>query len=199
MAQVTLALREAQTWPSAHLVGHSMGGLIALHVALSACERVRSLSLLCSFLRGRDTLRLTPAMLRTGLRTRIGTKPHRRKAFLEIVMPPSALDRSDHARMASELAPLVGHDLAGQPPVSTKQLSALVRYDATPRLHQLAGLPTLVRSAAQDRIASPDVGRSMATAIPGARFIEIPDASHAATIQHAERVNALLLDHVRRS
>jgi len=101
--------------------------------------------------------------------------------------------------MASELAPLFGYDLAKQPPVATKQLSALVRYDATPRLHQLAGLPTLVLSAAQDRIAPPHIGRSMAAAIPGARFIEIPDASHAATIQHAGRVNALLLDHSRRS
>jgi pimeloyl-ACP methyl ester carboxylesterase len=199
MAQDTLALMDAQGWQSAHFVGHSMGGLIALHVALSARERVRSLSLLCSFPRGRDTMRFTPAMLRTWLRTRIGTKPQRRKAFLEIVMPPSALDRSDQAKMASELAPLFGHDLADQPPVATKQLSALVRYDATPRLQQLAGLPTLVLSAAQDRIAPPDIGRSMAAAIPGARFIEIPDASHGATIQHAERVNALLLDHFRRS
>ncbi len=161
MAEDTLALMDSQGWASAHLVGHSMGGLIALHTALSARERVRSLSLLCSFPHGRDATRLTPWMLWTGLRTRIGTRPQRRKAFVEIVMPPAA-----------------------------------VRYNATPRLHELAGLPTLVVSAEHDHIASVAVGQAMAAAIPGARFVQIPDASRGASLQHPERVNALLREHL---
>jgi pimeloyl-ACP methyl ester carboxylesterase len=197
MAQDTLALMDVQGWKSAHLVGHSMGGLIALHIALSARERVRTLSMLCSFARGRDTMRLSPAMLSTWLRTTIGSKPQRRKAFLEIVMPPSALAGSDHASLASELAPIFGHDLAHQPPVATKQLSAMVRYDATPRLAELAGLPSLVLSAAHDRIAPPRIGRAVAASIPGARFVEIPDASHGVTIQRADRINALLMEHLQ--
>ncbi|MGP0070767.1 MAG: alpha/beta fold hydrolase [Bryobacteraceae bacterium] len=39
MAQDTLALMDGQGWTSAHLVGHSMGGLIALEVALTARAR----------------------------------------------------------------------------------------------------------------------------------------------------------------
>ena len=35
----------------------------------------------------------------------------------------------------------------------------------------------------------------MAAAIPGARFVEIPDASHAAAIQHAAQINTLLMEH----
>jgi pimeloyl-ACP methyl ester carboxylesterase len=195
MAQDTLALMDAQGWASAHLVGHSMGGLIALQVALSARGRIRSLSLLCSFPRGRDALRITPGMVATWLRTAIGTRRQRRRALLELVMPPSALAGRDQAILASELALLFGHDLADQPSVSMKQLSAMLRYDATSRLHHLAGLPTLVVSAEHDRIAPPRVGREMAAAIPGARFVEIPDASHAAAIQHAARINALLTEH----
>jgi pimeloyl-ACP methyl ester carboxylesterase len=197
MAEDTLALMDAQGWASAHLVGHSMGGLIALHAALSARERVRSLSLLCSFPHGRDATRLTPWMMWTGLRTRIGTRPQRRKAFLEIVMPPSALREANHVTLASELAPLFGHDLADQPPVVMKQLPAMVRYNATPRLHELAGLPTLVVSAEHDRIAPVAIGKAMAAAIPGARFVEIPDASHGASLQYPDRINALLLHHLR--
>jgi pimeloyl-ACP methyl ester carboxylesterase len=41
-----------------------------------------------------------------------------------------------------------------------------------------------------------EVGRKMAAAIPGARFVEIPDASHAAAIQHAAIVNELLSEHL---
>ena len=52
MAEDALALMDAQGWASAHLIGHSMGGLIALQGALSARARVLSLSLLCTFARG---------------------------------------------------------------------------------------------------------------------------------------------------
>ena len=196
MAEDTLALMDAQGWGSAHLVGHSMGGLIALEVALLARDRIRSLSLLCSFARGRDATKLTPGMLWTGLRTRIGTKAQRRKAFLEIVMPRAALEASDIPKLAAEFAPLFGHDLADQPAVSMKQLSAMGRYDAVPRLHELAGLPTLVVSAEHDRIARPEIGRAVAAAIPGAKFVEIPDASHGVTLHHPHKITALLLDHL---
>jgi pimeloyl-ACP methyl ester carboxylesterase len=98
----TVALMDAQGWPWAHLIGHSMGGVIALEVALAARHRVRSLSLLCAFPWGRDATRLTPGMLWTGT-------------------------------------------------------------------------------------------------IPGARFVDIPDAAHGVTIQHTERINALLLEHLRGS
>jgi pimeloyl-ACP methyl ester carboxylesterase len=195
MAADTLALMDAQSWPSAHVVGHSMGGLIGLQIALSAPQRVRSLSLLCSFPRGRDAVQLTPAMLWTWIRVSLGTRAQRRNAFLKIVMPESAIATANRARLASELAPLFGHDLADQPPVSVRQISALVRYDATPRLPALAGVRTLVVSAAQDRVARPEVGRAMAAQIPGARFVEIPDAAHGASIQHAARINALLMEH----
>ena len=195
MAEDTLALMDAQGWASAHVIGHSMGGLIALQVALSARERVRSLVLLCSFPRGRDAVGFSPAMLWTWLRTFIGTRRRRRSAFLETVMPRAALSGSDLARMAMELAELFGHDLADWPPVSIRQLWAMVRYDATPRLQELAGLPTLVASAAEDRVARPEGGRALAARIPGARFVEIPNAAHGAAIQHAARINALLMEH----
>jgi pimeloyl-ACP methyl ester carboxylesterase len=199
MAEDTLALMDAQAWPSSHLVGHSMGGLIALQVALTAPSRVRSLSILCSFPRGLDALRPTPGMLWTWIRTLIGTRRQRRKALLEIVTPPSSWATSDQARLAAELAVHFGHDLADQPPVATKQFLAMLRYDATARLHQLAGLPTLVVNATHDLIAPPQVGRAMAASIPGARFVEIRDASHAATIHQADRINALLREHFGQS
>lgn len=135
-------------------------------------------------------------MLSNVLRSSIGTKGLRRKAFLKIVLPPSALAGADYARLASQLEPLFGHDLADQPPIASKQLSALVRYDAT--LKELASLRTLVICAARDPIVRPGIARLMAEAIPCARLVEISDASHGACIQHAARINELLLEHLGR-
>lgn len=193
------ALMDAEGWASAHVVGHSLGGLVALDLALAAPERVRSLSLLCTFARGRDATRMTAWMLWVGLRTRIGTRRMRRHAFLQIVLPPGAVPDGERDAWAARLAPLFGHDLADSPPVAMKQLAAMRGYDATPRLGALDGVPTLVVSAAHDRVAPPASGRAIAAGIGGARYVEIADASHGVPIQHADRINALLLDHVARA
>jgi aminoacrylate hydrolase len=199
MADDAAAIMDALGWDSAHVVGHSLGGLIALHLALSARSRVRSLSLLCTFARGRDATPLSWWVLWTGLRTKIGTRRQRRFAFLDLVMPPAVLHAVDRDALAERLRPIFGHDLGEEPPVTMKQLSAMRAYDATPRLRELAGLPTLVVSAAHDRIAAAAVGRALAVRIESAQYVELPDASHGAVIQCAREVNTLLTDHLARA
>ena len=70
------------------------------------------------------------------------------------------------------------------------------RFDAGGRLSGLAAVPTLVVSATEDRIARLEYGKELASLIPGARFVEVANAGHAATIQRAEEINALLLEHL---
>lgn len=195
MAEDALALMDAEGIKSAHVVGHSLGGLVAQHVALVARERVRSLSLLCTIARGKDATKLSAWMLWVGLQTRIGTLRMRRRAFLRLVVPPAALEGIDRDDLAARLAPFFGHDLGDPAPVTMKQLSAMRAYDATGRLGELAGVPTLVVAAEHDRIAPPVVGRALAAGIPGARYVELADASHGVPITQPERVDSLLLDH----
>jgi pimeloyl-ACP methyl ester carboxylesterase len=199
MAEDARILMDAEGWQSAHIVGHSLGGLAALHLALSARPRVRSLSLLCTFARGRDVGRLTPWLVWMGLRTLVGTRRMRRNAFLQMILPPGVLAVENKEVIAERLTPLFGHDLVTLPPVARLQLKAMKAYDATPRLAELAGLPTLVVSGKHDRIASPVLGRAIASGIPGAEYIELDDAAHAAPIHCSDAVNALILDHLRKS
>jgi pimeloyl-ACP methyl ester carboxylesterase len=196
MAEDAAALMDAEGWESAHVVGHSLGGLVALELALAARRRVRSLALLCTFSGGRHAAPPTARMIWVGMRTRIGTRKMRRRAFLELVMPPGSLDRIDTDEMAGRLAGLFGHDLADQPPIVDKQLAAMRAYDATPRLGELAGVPTLVVNACHDPIAPPSAGRVLSSGIPGARYVELPDASHGVPIQNPDQINRLLLDHL---
>lgn len=197
MADDTLWLMSQLGWGSAHVVGHSLGGPVALEMAMTHPARVRSLSLLCTLARGRDATSLSWRMMWLGMRSRIGPRRARRHAFLQIVMPPDALEGADRDALAADLAPLFGHDLADQPPVAMKQLAALRAWDGTDRLREITGIPALVLSAAHDPIAPPKHGRALAAAIDGARYVEFADASHGLPIQHAARVNDLLRSHLR--
>jgi pimeloyl-ACP methyl ester carboxylesterase len=196
MTDDLLALMDAQEWPSAHLVGHSLGGLISLFVAHSAPERVRSLSLLCTGARGAALTRITPWVLAIGVRTRVGPRRLRRRAFLEIVMPREVLRQTDQDALAAEVGELFGHDLADQPAIVMQQLRAMRGADARPFLPELGGIPVLVASAEHDRLAPPALGRALASDIPGARFEPLPGAAHGVTLQMPERVNAMLLEHL---
>lgn len=196
MAADVLAIADAEGFDRFHLAGHSIGGLIAQEIALRARPRMLGLALLCTFERGGQASRLTPAIIWKGLRTRIGTRAMRRQAFMELVMPGGYLAGVDREALASQLATLFGHDLADQPAIVMKQLGAASRFDASGRLQDLAGVPTLVLSARHDAIALPEYGRALAARIPGARYVEIADGGHAVTIQCAHEVNELLAEHL---
>lgn len=196
MAADTLALMDAEGWKSAHIVGHSLGGLIALHIALTHRERVRSLALLCTFADGRIPVRFSARMIWIGLRARIGTRRQRRNAFVGMVMPKAVLAMSDRTELAQSVGRIFGHDLADQSLAVMSQLAAMRAYDATPRLGELSGLHTLVIAGSEDLIAPAWAGRRLAQGIGGARFIEIPNAAHALPIHSPALVNDLLLEHL---
>jgi pimeloyl-ACP methyl ester carboxylesterase len=189
MAEDVRALMDTVGWESAHVVGHSMGGVIAQQLALDDPKRVRSLSLLCTFARGKDAARVTPWVLWMTLRTRLGTRRMRRNAFLQLLFPPDYLRAADRDKLAADVAEIIGRDLAYSPPVLIKQVQALSRHDASSRLGQLAGIPTLVVSARHDPIALPKYGRQLAQLIPGANFEEMPSSSHGVIIQEADNIS----------
>lgn len=199
MAEDVLAVADAEGIDGFHLVGHSMGGIIAQQIALTARPRVRSLSLLCTFHKGSQGAAMSPGLLWTAMRSRIGTRRMRRQAFAEMVMPREYLDAVDRHELHAALAGLFGRDLADQPPILMKQLRAMAGFDASSRLAELGSVPTLVLSAERDRIARTDYGRALAGAIPGAQYVECKGAGHAVTIQCADRVNDILLAHLRRA
>src|SRR5215813_11184143 len=153
MAADALALITAMGWESAHVVGHSLGGVIAQQLALDAPERVKSLSLLCTFSKGAEGGRITPSIVWMGLRTRLGTRAMRRRAFLRMLFPAEFLANACTDKLAATLAPMIGRDLADSPPILMKQVKALAKHDCTAQLHKLSGIPTVVVSAEKDPIA----------------------------------------------
>lgn len=196
MAGDAIAVMDALGWERAHVVGHSLGGLVAQALALRDRGRVASLTLMCTFLRGTEPGRISPWIVWTGLRTYVGTRAMRRRAFLEMILSDAERTSRDLDAFAREMEPLFGRDLADPAPIAMKQLSAAKRFDASDRLGTLAGVPTLVMSGTHDKIALPVFGRALAAALPGAQYEE-HDAAHGLPITRAAAVNARLSAHFR--
>jgi 3-oxoadipate enol-lactonase len=57
------------------------------------------------------------------------------------------------------------------------------RPDSTQLLETLTGIPTLVLVGAEDMITPPPIAQAMATAIPGARLMEIPGSGHLPCVE----------------
>lgn len=192
MAEDALALMNDAGWESAHVIGHSLGGMVALKLALMAKVRVRSLALLCTFARG---TRITPRLLWIGLRLRFGPRAVRQRAFVELVLSTDQRN-GDFDDLVRRMSAVMGHDMAELPPVFREQLSAIRREDLTPDLWRLAGIPTLVVNGGEDLVAPPSAGRELAAGIAGARYVEIPGAAHALPVLQVAECAELLKEHL---
>ena len=132
MAADAIALMDHVGWSSAHIVGHSLGGLIALQMAVREKSRVRSLSILNSFPTGTHATRLTLQMIWIGLRIKLGTRRMRRRAFMELVLPPG--HPGDREAIAEHMSRVFGHDIADSPPVVDDLLKDMSGHDVKPKL-----------------------------------------------------------------
>jgi pimeloyl-ACP methyl ester carboxylesterase len=191
MAADVVALLDHLGWERAHIVGHSLGGVIAQELALSAPERVLSLALLCTFSRGRNVIRFDLRSLAMNLRVRLGTQAMRRRAFFDMVSPRSLSRQAEVEPHIVQLEQAFERGLADLPPAAMAQVLALRAHDKLDQLPALSGIPSVVVSATEDPLAPPSEGRALAAAL-GAPFHELP-GSHAITVQDPESINELLV------
>jgi pimeloyl-ACP methyl ester carboxylesterase len=196
MAQDALALLDHVGWDDVHIVGHSLGGCIALELALQQTSRVRSLSLLCTAADGPGLVAMDAAMVWRGLRMQLGTRRSRRSAFLEIVLTRKEHDAADIDEVARDLEPIFGQDLATRPPITFKQVRAMAKWQRSADLGELAGVPTVVVGADGDVIARPRLVEALARGIPGARLVQLEGAAHGVTVTQAGKINELLREHI---
>ena len=162
---------------SAHVVGASMGGMIAQTMAIEHPERVSSLTSIMSTTGdrrvGRPKLRVLRVLLKRA--------PAEKEAFVEYFVRMFRLIGSpgfpyDADRIREEAAATFerGYHPAG----SGRQLAAIMASgDRTEKLRGLR-VPTTVIHGRNDPLVPFKGGRATAAAIPGANFLAIPGMGH---------------------
>ena len=191
LAADALAVLAAADVDTAHIVGISMGGLIAQEIALTAPERVRSLCL-------------------------IATHP----GIAHAVMNPQAVamlmqrgqmtpQEAAEASIPYNYAPgtpreRIEEDWAVRLPLAASNQGYLAQVVGSSRWHgygRMAGItaPTLVVHGELDALVPPENGRIIAGRIPGAELVTIPNANHVLMTDQPEHVSEVLLDWLGRN
>lgn len=170
MASDTAAVLDAAGIDSAHVVGASMGGMIAQEFALQYPARVRSLVLACTAPGGREAQHSGPeageVLFGTGL-----SPEERARAIVPFIYDsgtPRELIEEDLA-VLSQLYPI--------PQGFVAQLQAILSWEACSRLPQISA-PTLVIHGVNDLLVPPGNGDLIASRIPGATLCKVACAGH---------------------
>jgi pimeloyl-ACP methyl ester carboxylesterase len=195
MASDAVAVLDAAGHDRAHVMGVSMGGMVAQHVALDHSERVRSLILGCTTAggpAGRPNWRLLTA---TALRPVLGAT--RTFPLLVPALYGRRTRREHPQRVREDLDVRVADATSIQTIVA--QMGAIVGHDTRARLHELTGLPVTVVHGIEDALVPVQRGRELAAAIPGAKLVMIPGCGHILATEAERELPAIVLRHLERS
>ncbi len=169
----------------AHVVGISMGGVLALQLALSHTDRVEKLVLVSTF------ARLRPKRL-------VNWYYFLKRFFLTITMDPEAQAHY----VAQRIFPGADQEIYRQTLVKEilqadrgtyrQAMMALGRFDVESRLREIHA-PTLVITGERDTTVPPQNQRVLVEKIPGARQVVFPDAGHGVIVDQPDLFNQALV------
>ena len=192
MAQDALALADELELDSFHLLGVSMGGMIAQEMAARAPERVRTLTLAVTYAAGSAYSRRVAEVW--GARVmQISHEQH----VDELMLLNHSEAFYDNPDMVEFIRTAVLGNPHPQPPDAFgRQLAACGRHDMRDRLPGLT-MPTHVIGGEHDILIPVWKQREIASLIPGSKLTVMPGAPHGLSLERAEEFNAAVLGFIR--
>ncbi len=186
MADWTAALLDAAGVGKAHLIGHSMGSLIALETTVRHPEKVSKLSLIGTA----ATMTVGPDLLKAA--------EANDQAAIDMV---SIWGLGFAAELGGSLAPgLWMHGGAQRvlqhcaPGVLFSDLNACNSYQDALAAAAKVMVPTTVILGERDMMTPARAGKALAAAIPGARIVALPGAGHMLMTERPDELLVALKD-----
>ena len=185
------ALMDGLGWDSAHVMGISMGGMVAQELALDHPDRVRTLTLGCTYCGGEGSSLTDGAVIQRLGELMLGghTEEAMRYGFEVNVSPEYAQDPAGY-----ELVQRIAAELPAGLEVLLLQVQAIAGHDTSGRLSGLS-VPTLVVHGELDQMLPADNGRMIAGLVPDARLEVFDGVGHAFWWERPERTAELLREH----
>jgi 3-oxoadipate enol-lactonase len=192
MADDALAVLDAAGVARAHVMGASMGGILAQVIAVRHPERIRSLVLACTACRHHEWRRELLAEW-AEVAEADGMGPFARQAVRWLIGPRSLRRFWPAVGLVGPLA------MTGSPDAFVAQVRAILAMDATLRaeLSSIA-VPVLVLVGSQDILTPMGDSEELAEEIPGAELVVIRGAAHGFMLEHGAAFNRTVVEFLDR-
>jgi len=196
MADDAAGVLDAVEVESAHIVGASMGGMIAQEMAIRHPERVRTLTSIMSST-GNPAL---PAPKAEALTVLVTAPPADKEAYIEyginawkILSGPGY--PPDDARVAERAARFFDRGLS--PAGTSRQMAAILASGSRKEALQSVKVPTLVIHGDSDPLVPVEGGIDTADSIPGAELLIIEGMGHDLPLSLAPKVIEAIVQHAK--
>jgi pimeloyl-ACP methyl ester carboxylesterase len=190
MADDTVRLMDLLGIEKAHIMGASMGGMIAQELAINYPQRVTKLVLACTYARQDKTSGDTPELAKLSQLTPTPEKMASAMIGLAFNKPLYRFTFGLIARIQTKFMGVSGRvGIAGQS-------EACRKHDTLERL-PLITAPTLVIVGTKDRIINPISSEVIAGKIPNARLVKVEGGSHTFSIEMKNVFNREVLNFLR--
>jgi pimeloyl-ACP methyl ester carboxylesterase len=191
LAEDASGLLSALKLESAHVLGVSMGGMIAQELALAHRDQVITLTLGCTYCGGPQSVQPHPSVMR-GLAAAMmsGDRQRALRSGWEANVSKTMVDDAD--AYAAFLA--IAARRAVAVPVVVAQLQACAAHDTSSRLLEVTA-PTIVIHGSEDQMLPVENGRQIASLIPGSKLEILDGVGHMFFWEQPERTAELLRAH----
>ena len=191
LASDALGLLDALEIESAHVVGISMGGMVAQEVVLAAPQRVRTLTLGCTFPGGPEA-KMTDMEVVGLLAEAVlsGDDERTLRVGYEVMIAAEYGEQEGAYELYTELAGQYRAPI----PVLMAQLAAIMGHDTSERLGDVE-VPTLVIHGTEDRLMAVENGELIARLVPGAQLELLEGSGHMFFWEQPERSAQLVREH----
>lgn len=193
MAEDLAGIMDAIGIPKAHIMGLSMGGMVAQEFALRFPHKVHGLVLACTHCGGEAVVPASDEIMALF------------SEFIETANPEAGreagkcLFAEETFSNAPELVQEYQRISARFPPgaeVLRGQSAAVKGHDTWERLHKIEA-PTLVITGAEDVLIVPENSRILADRIPEAQLCVIPRGGHQFLVEQADAANEAILQFLK--
>lgn len=191
LAEDAVGLLTALEIDSAHVMGISMGGMIAQELVLAHADRVRSLTLGCTYCGGEGSMLASEGVMRKLAEAMTsGDRERAIRASWEVNVSPSfAADEQAWVRFR---ATSMRYGLPVE--VIMRQMRAIAGHDTSARLPRV-GASTLVVHGTLDELLPVVNGHMIAGLIPDSRLEIFEDVGHMFFLEKPHRTAELVREH----